>query len=760
MTQDLEKTLWATADKLRNNMKNKLLLLAIGFALTTQIIFAQIPSNIPTKGLVGYWPFNNNANDESGNGNNGTVYGATLTTDRFGNVNKAYNFSGSDWIELNSLSAINISSELAVSIWVKSTGFNSNTNCNMGCLQYYFSRGFDSGLGFGLSTFQGDNPHFSATVNGPFAGGQQVQSPDKTDIPHTQWHHLLMNYNGTSINFYVDGLLSATIPYTMRVGIDKKSKAVFGRQFIEGSSYYTVGMIDDAAIWNRALTNEEIGYLFSEKSNKITNITKSSIINDLFSGQPDNNSVSTSKELENNNSKPKSIAENKLINPKLLELKEIISDSGCIVFSLYSDLTSVSWSGTCKDSLANGKGILKYIKSNGEITIYEGETLNGYRNGKGKYNWTTGEKYEGEWKDDKANGIGIYTYPNGSKYEGQLSDGKKNGNGMLTDINGDKYEGEWKGDLRNGQGTYTWSSGSKYVGQFRDDKPNGQGTFTWPSGSRYVGQHKDGNRDGQGILTDSDGSKYEGEWKDDKKHGQGTYTYSNSSKYVGEFIDGYFSGNGIFTDISGEIYEGEWKYNSKHGQGIYTWPDGSKHVGEWKDNKANGQGTYTYSNGKEIFGEWKDSKLVQESKQKVLAENSKQEPSQTKNLEAFAAFMRAGSSSSNSTKQNNSSSNSSNNSNVTGKIYTGKYVSYNNQVALFENGKIYTGKYVSSNNQVGLIEGNKVYKGKYVSSNNQVGLIEGNKIYSGKYVGYNNQVGLIEGGYTSVIAGAAYLLLL
>jgi len=45
-------------------------------------------------GLVAYYPFNGNANDESGNGNNGTVYGATLTTDRFGNTNKAYSFDG------------------------------------------------------------------------------------------------------------------------------------------------------------------------------------------------------------------------------------------------------------------------------------------------------------------------------------------------------------------------------------------------------------------------------------------------------------------------------------------------------------------------------------------------------------------------------------------------------------------------------------------------------------------------------------------
>ena len=50
-------------------------------------------------GLVAYYPFNGNANDESGNGNNGTVNGATLTTDRFGKVNSAYSFDGSCYIK-------------------------------------------------------------------------------------------------------------------------------------------------------------------------------------------------------------------------------------------------------------------------------------------------------------------------------------------------------------------------------------------------------------------------------------------------------------------------------------------------------------------------------------------------------------------------------------------------------------------------------------------------------------------------------------
>jgi hypothetical protein len=76
-------------------MKKQLLFLSL-FAIN--VLTAQIPSYVPTNGLVGYWPFNGNANDISGNGNNGTVNGATLTTDRFGNTNSAYSFDGNDWI--------------------------------------------------------------------------------------------------------------------------------------------------------------------------------------------------------------------------------------------------------------------------------------------------------------------------------------------------------------------------------------------------------------------------------------------------------------------------------------------------------------------------------------------------------------------------------------------------------------------------------------------------------------------------------------
>ena len=60
--------------------------------------FAQV--NLDS-GLVAKYYFNGNANDESGNGNNGTVNGATLTTNRFGNANSAYNFNDtSNYIDI------------------------------------------------------------------------------------------------------------------------------------------------------------------------------------------------------------------------------------------------------------------------------------------------------------------------------------------------------------------------------------------------------------------------------------------------------------------------------------------------------------------------------------------------------------------------------------------------------------------------------------------------------------------------------------
>ena len=114
-------------------MKRIILLASLALSINA---FTQIPSYVPTNGLVGWWPFNGNANDESGNGKNGIVKGATLTKDRFGNINAAYKFNGESSVTLSNFNSIIGNSAFSVSFWVKPIGtgwmvaFGTSSNGN------------------------------------------------------------------------------------------------------------------------------------------------------------------------------------------------------------------------------------------------------------------------------------------------------------------------------------------------------------------------------------------------------------------------------------------------------------------------------------------------------------------------------------------------------------------------------------------------------------------------------------------------------
>lgn len=75
--------------------------------------------------------------------------------------------------------------------------------------------------------------------------------------------------------------------------------------------------------------------------------------------------------------------------------------------------------------------------------VYEGETRNGKRHGKGKYTWSDGSFYDGEWKDGKKDGNGKQSHPDGSCYDGGWKDDKMDGFGVLVYSNQSRYEGHW-----------------------------------------------------------------------------------------------------------------------------------------------------------------------------------------------------------------------------------------------------------------------------------------------------------------------------
>ena len=93
------------------------------FLIVIIVTSNSLQSQIPTNGLVGYWTFSGNANDSSGNNLNGTVNGAVLTEDRFGNSSSAFNFDGiDDYILVNDDDLLSFpNNEFTFSFWVNPT---------------------------------------------------------------------------------------------------------------------------------------------------------------------------------------------------------------------------------------------------------------------------------------------------------------------------------------------------------------------------------------------------------------------------------------------------------------------------------------------------------------------------------------------------------------------------------------------------------------------------------------------------------------
>ena len=98
------------------------------FFFTIILFLLVLTLNLSAQTLVAYYPFNGNANDASGNGNNGTVNGATLTTDRFGNANSAYLFNGTNNdIIVPDAPGLRPSGAYTINAWVQPMGFYSGS---------------------------------------------------------------------------------------------------------------------------------------------------------------------------------------------------------------------------------------------------------------------------------------------------------------------------------------------------------------------------------------------------------------------------------------------------------------------------------------------------------------------------------------------------------------------------------------------------------------------------------------------------------
>lgn len=138
-------------------------------------------------------------------------------------------------------------------------------------------------------------------------------------------------------------------------------------------------------------------------------------------------------------------------------------------------------------------------------------------------------------KDSKIkNGFDKLKYDNGDYYEGNFVNGKKQGKGTYTYANGNIYEGNFVNDLREDtKGKLTFASGVIYIGTFTKGKITGYGEKQYKDGI-YKGNFVNGNREGTGTFYYSAasyaGDYYKGEWKADKQNGTGEYYDSSKNE--------------------------------------------------------------------------------------------------------------------------------------------------------------------------------------------------------------------------------------
>jgi hypothetical protein len=238
-----------------------------------------IPSYVPTNGLVAWWPFNGNANDQSGNGNNGTVSGATLTTDRFGDLNNAYSFNNSgngNYITVPNSASFNFNGDISFSIWVKAstsqqpvatwlmkfTGPTPFTGFSASFSTPTQSSGNAARWDLGNGNINQYNFTYASTYGGVVKDGT--------------WRHVVGTFSNNIQSLYVDGILVDTTLTPNGYGANSNP-------LIIGKDTYTYccnnpprnynGLLDDIAIWNRALTQQEITNLFNAQNcNSSSNI--------------------------------------------------------------------------------------------------------------------------------------------------------------------------------------------------------------------------------------------------------------------------------------------------------------------------------------------------------------------------------------------------------------------------------------------------------------------------------------------------------
>ena len=241
---------------------NAIALLVFAITLMSGGVAGAVPAI--TNGLVAAYEFNGNANDVSGNGNDGVVNGATLSADRFGNLDSAYLFDGiADYIDLGDQ---DFGAAVSISAWVNFERVGGVPQAIVNKYDGDTGAGdisIDRTLNLYLHNEQGGNKfHWALSEDGVAYSDE----PSQTQASVGEWYHVVSIFDSGLAQIYVDGLIEASWNTGYGSLFSSDVSLLLGAETTDHPSAGGIpldGSLDDVYIYDRALSPSEVQTLFS-----------------------------------------------------------------------------------------------------------------------------------------------------------------------------------------------------------------------------------------------------------------------------------------------------------------------------------------------------------------------------------------------------------------------------------------------------------------------------------------------------------------
>ena len=215
------------------------------------IVIVLIVTNV--FGIIGDYPFNGNANDESGNGNNGVVYGASLCPDRFNNENSSYQFGDGNYIAIQHAPSLNITEQISITAWVYRESSTNNW-------QSIICKGETNSMASPYALLIRSNK-IALLLN-------RTECYGSISVPINEWVHIAATWDSETVKYYINGELDPNQDSFAGTLNTFDEDLIIGKD-APGNVEWFEGRLDDIKIFNSGLSDSDIENIFLGSTNAV-----------------------------------------------------------------------------------------------------------------------------------------------------------------------------------------------------------------------------------------------------------------------------------------------------------------------------------------------------------------------------------------------------------------------------------------------------------------------------------------------------------